>query len=758
MPPRLLLPFLMAPALLPQVPADLAEARIARVKADQDPAVPFFTWLRPKEHRFAGAWQLDPDYSRVAMARELIGTDFEEGESQAWAARLGWTPGPHWLLLSPEGEALLSGTDLPGPGKLLDAMRGTGWLPRFERRAAFLREHPDQGDARGEDLYQAGRFASHRAVVEHRLAAPNPDKDAGLEFDDLDKRPTPPDLDQAQWGRAAEAMDAFMGVEGWQRYPHLLTMQVALQVGGAKNSGILKGPIHRLQVGLETALQAHPSDPHLWEAWGTANYLGAGSDAQAVVDSLSAMPRAPWPPIAAAPYLDYAFSQRKDWIGLEALASRAYADAMNPSIRAYQSKGFAVDVVSHWGFSRLHALAEEGRETEALAFVKDLLAAVGRRWPEYASSSLAPSLEFYLGKDDALVKALIAAKDDQAPLDAPEPDLPPPFHLALLGHPAWEPAWSGYAELSAFDPWSPGEELVWHGLKIQEEKALCARHSWSAGPRWVLTRGDEVLASGTTLPAPAFLADRMRVEGLPYLEQLNAFIRTHPDHLEAREARLDLLRLRMPNARLEPTLVEDAQATRRPFLESPEVRLPVDWIPRKELWATAAARMLPDLEARLRIWPERVDLWRAWLDWAQVSAVPPSPSQMLGSLAIWKTRLDGGAGPLPDSILLAVSHHLKHEQRWADLAEWCHACWEGGVRDELACLALPFPGGEPRDQQRRRDQREIYMTTVLIPYRTALEHLGRASALRSLLDDVKVTDPSLARRLTASSSPLHQDP
>ncbi|MBS1785132.1 MAG: hypothetical protein JST24_06865 [Acidobacteria bacterium] len=750
--PRPILPLLLAPALFAHAPSDPAETRIAWVKALQDSAVPFFTLLRPREHRFHGAWELDPDYSRVAMARELVGTDFEDGEAQAWASRLGWTPGPHWLLLSPDGEALLSGMRTPESGSLLDAMRGTGWRPRFERRASFLREHPDQGDARAEDLYQAGRFASHRAVVEHRLSAPDPEKDKGLDAEWVDKRLTPPDQDQAQWGPAVEAMDAFMNVEGWQEYPHLLLMQAALQVGGAKNSGILKGPIRRFQAGLEASLQARPSDPHLWEAWGTADYLGAGSDPQPLVDDLAAMPRAPWPPLAAAPYLDYAFSQRKDWIGLEALAGRAYADAMSPSIRAYQSKSFAAEVVSHWGFSRLHALAAEGRETEALAFVKELRAAVGRRWPEYASSSLAPSLEFYLGKDDALVKALVAAKDDQAPLDAPQPDPPPPFRLALLGHPDWEQGWSSLAELPAFDAWEPGGELVWRSLNAQEEMSLRARRGWGKGPRWVLMRGGEVLATGATLPRPAFLADRMRAEGLPYLEQLDAFIRVHPDHLEARETRLHLLCTRMPNARLEATLLEDARATFSPFLEGAEGGLRKDWTPRKDLWAPAAVKVMTELESQLARWPERVNLWRAWMDWVKVSGHPRSPTRLMEGLAIWKTRLDGGAGPLSDAVLSFVAARLKDEGRWADLEDWCQAFWEGGVREDLARLALSAPLLDEDQRKGRGEKKERYTRDLLLPYEEALQRLGQAARLKALLQEVSDLDPALAKRLTASSN------
>ncbi|HTL99289.1 MAG TPA: hypothetical protein VL181_10845 [Holophagaceae bacterium] len=759
--PRLLIPALLASALAGQgaFQGDAAETRIASVKADQDPAVPAFGWLRPKDHHFPGAWELNPDYSRVVVARELIGADFEEGEQQAWAARLGWGPGPHWLLLSPSGEPLLSGTDPPDPAKVLDAMRGTGWRPRFELRDQFLREHPDNGDARDEALYEAARFASHRAVVEHRLSSPDPRKDPGLNPEDIDKRPTPPEQDQAQWGPAASALSGLMSVEGWAARQDLLVDLVALRVGGVKNSTLMREPLRRLRLGIEDALRQHPENPDLWIDWQYLWDIAPDSDPRALLQGLDAMPREPWPPLASSVALVPSFVGRRDWIGLETVASQAYAQGMSPSVRRYQGKDFPVALILNWGFPRLLALEKQGRGSEARGFVKELRTAAGSSWPEYASTGLAPSLEFYLGKDDPLVQSLQAAKEEKAPPDPPKPPFPPQLHLTLLGHPSWDRDWGRYAALSAFDDWEPGEELGWLPLKPEEEKALRARRGWGPGPRWALLQGDEVLASGTDLPKPSFLADRLRAEGIPYLEQLDAFIRAHPDHLEARAARMGALRSRMPNERLEATLLEDARATLEPFHPGAGAVMPMvdDWKPRKELWEPAARRALPELEARLRRWPERKESWEAWLDWAEVSADPPSPARLMESLAIWKARRAGGAGPLPDGVLEVVSKHLMTEERWKDLADWCRAFWEGGVREELARLALPFPGDGREDRDRRERQADLYTRALLAPYRMALERLGRAGQLKAFLQDLRDTDPSLVRALTVSSTPPRRD-
>ncbi|HXC18178.1 MAG TPA: hypothetical protein VNV60_12120, partial [Holophagaceae bacterium] len=565
--------------------------------------------------------------------------------------------------------------------------------------------------------------------------------------------PLTPEQDQARWESTAKALRGFMGVEGWQIHQRLFLVLSRLDAAIAKASLILKDPFQRMEQGVEAALREHPSDEGLWGLGFSFENLASIIDPEALLASLEPPPHAPWPPEPACGPLVMAFARRDDWAGLEDLAARAFARGMNPAVALYQGQDFRVRMIRSWGSVRFVALVHLGRKDEAAGFVKELRAQAGSAWQDIASDDLARPLEYNLGKDDPLVQSLRAAKDDKAPPDPPKLAFPPVPHLALLGHPAWERAWKGLAANSAFDAWEPGEELGWQPLKPKEEQAL--RVDLGPEPRWVLLRGEELLASGTELPRPAFLADRLRAEGLPYLEQLDAFIRTHPDHLEAREARMEALRGRMPNERLEATLLGDARATLAPFLQGAEVRLPADWKPRKELWAPAARRVLPELEAHLRRWPERKGLWEAWLDWAQVSADPPSPARMMESLAIWKTRTGGGAGPLPDAVLEAVSKHLVEEERWKDLADWCRAFWEGGVRDELARLALPLPGGRRQDRDRRGEQTQFYSRAVLNPYRTALEKLGRIAQLRVFLDDVKSADPSLARTLTASSTPPH---
>ena len=747
MPPRLLIPFLLAPALAAQAvfQGDAAEARMAAVAAARDPAVPAFLWIHPKGLLFRGPWELDADYSRVVVARELTSAEFEDGEEQAWGLRLGWEPGPHWLLLSPTGEPLLSGTSQPDPAKWLDAMRGTGWRPRFELRDAFLREHPDNGNAWGEALYEAARYASHRAVVEHRLNAPDPAKDPGLNLDDIDNRPTPPDQDQAQWGPAVLALRGLMGVEGWTEQPHLLLPLISLRVGGVKNSQIMREPLRRLRQGLETALRRRPKNILLWSAWEACWDLSPEVDPRALVQSLDGAPREPWPPLSSSGPLGEAFVSNQDWVGLESLASRAFDDAMNRDLLPYQGKDYPYQVVANWGFWRLLALEKQGRTTEARELVKAFRSTLGSRWPEYASGGLGPSLAFYLGKEGPLVQSLKDAKHEKAPPDPPKPVFPPPLRLALMGHPVWEREWNRYASLAAFDSWEPGEELGWQALKPQEEKALCAHLGWGPQPRWMLLRGEEVLASGGTLPTPTYLADRVRAEGEPYLDQLGAFIRQHPDQLEAREARMGALRSRMPNERLEGTLLEDALVTLEPFHPGEGSILPMvgDWKPRRELWAPAARRALPDLESRLQRWPERRELWEAWLDWAQVSDRPASPARLMENLAIWKSRSAGGAGPLPDGILALVSKRLADEGRWQDLADWCQAFWDGGVREELRRLTRSIPIGARATREHRGEAINRFLKSLVNPYRIALEKLGRTAQLNAFLQEVGEMDPAM---------------
>ncbi|MBS1767161.1 MAG: hypothetical protein JST05_07155 [Acidobacteria bacterium] len=747
---RPFIPCLLAPALLAQAPADPAEARMAQVKADLNPASPCFLWLSPDIKRFQGAWELDPAFSRAASDREITYSTFGPGEAAAWAVRLGWGPGDHWLLLSPEGEPILSGTASPEAPEWLEAMRGAGWTPRADRLSQFLREHPDNGDAWAESLLDAAVSASHRLLVQRRLAGK-----PGLMPEDFAAPQTllPAEQDEDLWGTTRTALNGFMGVDGWVHHRKLLAVLSGLELGGARASRILQEPFQRMERAVEAELQRDPSSLRVWYLWSPLQDLAPGGDVQALMSGLDAAPRQAWPPFGASGPIGDALAKAGRWPELEALATQAYAQGMDPSRLAYQGADARMQVVYAWGGWRAAALAKLGRREELPDLLKALRADSGVQWPDYASRVLSQGLAYQLDKDDPIFSTLKAANDEPPPPDPPSADFPSPLHLVLAGHPAWEKEWQRYAGLSCFDAWEPDEELGWKPLTPAEDQALRARMGWGPEAHWALMRGPEVLASGTGLPTPLALADRLRAEGTPYLAQLDAFIRTHPDRLDAREARLTELRGRMPNERLEAELLGDARSTLTAF--GPGDGTPMngtsDWTPRQGLWEPAARKVVPELEARIRRWPERANLWEAWFDWTSLMDRPPSPANFMDGLDIWKTRFDGGAGPLPESVMVAGTMALGSAARWKDLADWCQRFWEGGVRAQLEREVVAIHG--PRPPRRREDHQELVEAMLLTPYVEALGKLNRRAQLQALLQDIQTMDPSLAQRLKASSTP-----
>ncbi|HEU4951372.1 MAG TPA: hypothetical protein VFT46_05440 [Holophagaceae bacterium] len=751
MPLRPLIPCLLAPALLAQAPADPAVARMAEMRMDQDPASPHFLWIHPKDQRFQGGWELDPAYSQVASDQEIAVSDFHPGEAEAWAARLAWAPGDHWLLLSPEGEPLLSGMAPPKAADLLDAMRSYGWTPRADRLSRFLREHPDNGDAWVEALLDAAAYASRRAVVERRLSG-----GPLLERKDLEQAPPlSPEQDEARWAPAREALEGFLRVDGWATHWKLPEIVVRLDVGGVRGSLLMQDPLQRLRRGIEEALRRDPGSRHLWFVWSNLLDPTPGGDTEGLLKDLDPLPRAPWPPIDAADPLGRSLAKAERWPELEALATRAYTQGLDPALSPYLSGPARLALVQRWGFWRVLALLRMDRRDDAAGVIKELRAECGSEWPDFGGRWLGASLAYYLGPDDPILSELKAAKDGPSPPDPPKPAVPLPLRLVLVGHPGWENAWQRYPGLSAFDPWEPEQELSWKALQPAEEAALRARLGWGQESRWALLRGPEVLASGTSLPSPSVLADRLRSEGKPYLEQLNGFIRAHPDRLDARRARLEELRGRMPNERLEAPLLEDARLSLLPFApgRGTPFRETGDWTPRKQLWSPAAPKALVALEARLRHWPGRRDLWQAWFDWNAVMEHPSSPVVVLDGLPIWRTRFDRGAGPLSSIILTLGSSELNAQGRWKELADWCARFWEGGARDALRRLAAAGGGAEGRPPELVWNGREELREGLLVPYRTALEKLGRTGQLRAFLQELNDLDPSLADSLTASSTP-----
>jgi len=195
---------------------------------------------------------------------------------------------------------------------------------------------------------------------------------------------------------------------------------------------------------------------------------------------------------------------------------------------------------------------------------------------------------------------------------------------------------------------------------------------------------DRILASGEALPDPRLLALQLAADRQTKLHHLNKFIRTNPEHMDARRDRFALLLARMPSPALEPLLAEDAATAWIP----PHFEPSDTWTPRVELWQTRATKVMPELEAALRRWPRSPKLWKAWIAWARCLPSPPSVHRMALSMEVLGSRPSWIAG-LPKEIHTAVADELRGKSQFQAMRVWFEEAWEGNKKNQLD--AIPFP-------------------------------------------------------------------
>ncbi|HEX9009185.1 MAG TPA: hypothetical protein VF804_02370, partial [Holophagaceae bacterium] len=151
--------------------------------------------------------------------------------------------------------------------------------------------------------------------------------------------------------------------------------------------------------------------------------------------------------------------------------------------------------------------------------------------------------------------------------------------------------------------------------------------------------------------------------------------RNHPDHLDARKERYDLVRARMPQPALEARLVEDAAAAWLPLDFGPEA----PWISDPDRWRTAARKLVPEVQATLERWPDSSPLWLAWMSWAAFLAKPPSVLAFARDLPVFGSR-SAWAANLPAGVHRAILREGRQARRFQDLDDWFSGAW-AAVRD-----------------------------------------------------------------------------
>ncbi len=716
-----------------------------RFRSDRQGAYQFIT----RGQEYEGVWSKELALTRLRASGELSFLQLDEAQSKALWSRQRWLAGEsHWAILGPVSEIVASGTSQPTAESLLQTLRDAGWKPQSERREAFLREHPDSGDA-WLDLFTE----SLKVAMVSGNEEPAPSEKEG------ETKAPDPEKDQARFGDVDMALRGLLEVDGWENH---FEFRVGLDEGakGFQQSSLVQPMTTKMRRGVEDALKARPGDERLWSAW--TELAGPSDSPEALLASLEPAPRQPWPPLEAAEPLALAYRRSQDWVGLARIAEAAMTQALHPVV--IQARGDDSDrslighramVVSAWGLYRVEALLHLGRRQDAFNALEECRTLSGRVWRrvQLAFSKInllsGAHAKMYRESDQ---RALMDLVKQPALKDAPPPAAPLPMRLAIQGKPEWKDAFMKLQRDPAFDAWKPGRDIVWDQLNEAEARLFKDRGEGGTA-RWVLLRGSELLSSGGELPALGTLADLLRAQGgLPYLAELDAFIKAHPDHEEAREQRITEVNTRSQTPGLERRLLAD-------FMRVPSiVNFPKDWKPDRELWAEAAGKKLPQLEADVRRWPTADGSLLAWVSWATLHPAHPRPGALLRSLAIWKNMEQSRdtllrAGPLPMEATMGVSAFLQAEKDWEGLADWCRALLDLGWRESLPGYFKPVPGMKDAPPRFQSFMLDYPFRVVLQPYAEALRNLGRTEELRQLALELELIQPGLASRLEPSTKP-----
>ncbi len=684
-----------------------------------------FTFVSRNEE-FQGTWMSDDAIRRLGFSGEFKIEALDDDEARSLWARQGWGEDRHWALLGLKGELVANGSDLPQPSDLIRAMRDTGWQSRSESLGNFLREHSEQGEAWAQWVKDEAVAVSGEPAEANKVRPKKIPVGKG-EASPLD------DSDDPLFAALASALRGFSEVEDWPRWKGLGALLKALDDPRLARSRALWDMFKSMREQVEKALRQRPSDPDLWNAWGRFATITQDDSVQSppsLLSSLQPAPRQPWPPYQAASALGNFYRGSQDWSGLERVASEGLSRAFSPRLMTAEDPiAYRRSALGDWGALKVEALLHEQRNEEALNAISEIHGLAGGEWPEVSRQISLVELPEKMNRNSFIEALAQPGSRDVSPSGIR------PVHLGLAGDPSWRREFESLKKSAALKAWDPGRELIWTPLSALENHAV-ANQSWPAGPRWVLLRGGEVLDSGTELPGDADLADRLRKFDTPYLEEISAFIRNYPDHLEARGLRFALLRQRMPDLNLEAKLLEDAKALREPISRSE------GWTPAEFLWQPAAQRMLPELEADLRRWPHDPHAWEAWVTWAALHPSHPQPAMLLRSLSIWKRSED--AGPLSFEILHAVGLRLRAEAAWGPLADWCAAFWEGGLRDLAFITPAPVNTLSRKAVMAATSRGKDLQDSLFSPWRESLRKLNREPEWHRIQVELEAKNPTFA--------------
>jgi hypothetical protein len=707
--------------------------------------------LRPEDAKDAW-WLADDTFRRLQTTQEFRVVQLPAATARDLWAERGWNSDAKWILLDPPAEKVKELNGRPTGDRLLAELKGLGFTPRWERRDAFLRDHPGHGEAWAEAVQQdvtlvLVRYQQYQKEgrILRAEAAQTQGPAGGLGFGNFFGRgsaltfataadPSGAALADEAYAEAATGLSRVLEVPGWPQAQNLFMGSMAFQNFGAAQSPRMRSLATRMAGQLSDELSRSPHDPALWMQFGAVARAAGLSPLDAFRKAVP-VPGQPWPPMPLVNAVMQEFEGREDWEGALGFLREFEVLAADPALskEAWRTQAGTRAEIE---VQKARCLARLGRWNEVGPAIQDVHRWSGSRWDGEFTRRLRAAIPELRTSQQAAFQALLDAEALEDPA-APAP--PPPLRLALVGLPVWKDSWDRLKKASHLQAWSPAE-LVWDDLAGPAAEALRQKQGWAKEPpRYVVLRGDEVIQSGVGCPYPEDLAAKLTAVAPSLYQRLGEIIRRNPDHQAARRARAALALERMPNAPLEPALAEDARLGKLPV----EVRGKA-WSPNPELWQWAALKVLPEAERELQAWPTRTSAWRLWMAWARFHPSSPSPLSFARTLPVWGSG-SRWASRLPKEVHETVAEELRGAGRFEEMRAWFQEAWDGLDKRPLPAFRA-FGNFRATILQQRRDQGE----SIAMPLKEALTVLRRNAEVKQVEDTL--------REMLGSPEPGQQGP